>query len=75
MKFTQKVKYRNISIGTKFVLTRNKKDLRLFEKRIEGAFQIIDSCGLKCDFPIYPYLDMPIYIEELKGENNEYELL
>lgn len=68
MKLTQKVKYRDISIGTKFALTRNKKDLRLFEKRIEGAFQIMDSWGLKCDFPIYPYLDMPIYVEEIKGE-------
>ena len=68
MNFTQKVKYRDISIGTEFSLTGNEKDLRIFEKRIDGAFEIINSLGRECNFPIYPYLDMLVYVEELKGE-------
>ena len=64
MKFTKKVKYCDIPVGTKFSITRLEKDLRLFEKRIDGAFEIRNSYGRECDFPIYAYLDMIVYVVE-----------
>lgn len=66
--FTKKVKFCDIPLGTFFSITGNKKDLRVFEKMPNGAIQIIDSLGVEVNYPIYPYLDMLVYIREQKGE-------
>ena len=55
---SKKVKYCDLQIGDKFKLTKNKNDNRLYVKEKDGASKV-DYINAK----IYPYLDMPVYVE------------
>ena len=52
------VKYCDLKIGEHFKLTKNKKDNRLYVKEKDGASKVGCING-----KIYPYLDMPVYVE------------
>ena len=57
------------SVGTH----RVKDDKRVFRKEIEGASQVVDMYGNKCeasDWRMYPYKDMTVYKIEVEGRGN-----
>lgn len=58
------MKYKDLKNGDLFKLFKN--DKRTFKKESNGALQITDVYGYKCEnsnFRVYPYLDMPVIKE------------
>ena len=82
----KKCKYCELKIGDLFSLNcsgvkthtasgnliRIKGDKRIFKKEREGASEVIDAYGEKCEpssWRMYPYIDMPVW--KVEAENDD----